>query len=57
MKARSVLKGNCIVQSFGDYASSTGSPIRSLRANPHDQVVWVACHMNAGQGNYRLVLP
>lgn len=56
MKARSVLKGDCIIQSFGDYQSQYRFADSIAKANPHDQVVWVACHMNAGQGDYGLVL-
>ncbi len=56
MRARSVLKGDCIIQSFGDYASQYRFADSIAKSNPHDQVVWVACHMNAGQGDYGLVL-
>ena len=56
MKAHSILKGDCIIQSFGDYQSQSRFADSIAKANPHDQVVWVACHMNAGQGDYGLVL-
>ncbi len=56
MKAREQLQCDCIIQSFGDYALQYRFADSIAKANPHDQVVWVACHMNAGGGDYGLVL-